>query len=164
VFDSPNLEPHNLGLAAISTAPSGEIMKRLIQSVLMWPHFALNFMDVVELLLHIHFHCLIFFISFKLYSCSFQLFVRVCSRFFPTSHRFILLPPYVLLLWFINFVSCNTLRRSLPFFNNKVESCMSYGLGELTLLCVVERARSGTKTFAFIAWEYNALEADPRWS
>jgi hypothetical protein len=41
---------------------------------------------------------------------------------------------------------------------------MSYGLGVQTLLCVVEMARSGTKIFVFIAWEYNALKTDPRWS
>ncbi len=59
---------------------------------------------------------------------------------------------------------CDTLRKSLPFLNNKVESCMSYGLGVQTLLCVVEMARSDMKIFVFIAWEYNVLETDPRWS
>ncbi len=59
--------------------------------------------------------------SSKLCSSSLRLFIRVWSCLSPTSHPFILPPPYILLLWFTIFVLCNKHKRLPPSFN-KVES------------------------------------------
>ncbi len=54
--NSPNSKPHDLRLAAISTAPLVEIAEGSIPSVLVELHFVFNFMDVVSQLVHIHLH------------------------------------------------------------------------------------------------------------